>query len=148
MITRIDRKSDELPIEIKDNLYEVKPNSNVDVNVNFSGIIKTSSCFFPSFYSDKILIDCTIKNIEDVNVSNGFEYLNKTDKITLLYTYLEADNFLQTNSKISGHSNIIKESDKNKITCASNSNGLTIVFGLILLFTIIPAIIFILSKFI
>ena len=148
LVTRIDSKTSGLPIEIQDELYEAKPDNNVDVNVSFSGIVKTSSCVFPSFYSHEILINCTIKDIEGVNVSAGFEYLSTTDKIYLLYNFLEADNFLQANSKISGHSKILKESDKSEITCTSNSSGLNKVLGVMILFTIIPFIVFILSKLI
>ena len=153
LIVRIDEKVDVFPIEIQDKQYETKPNSNIDVNVNFSGKIKTSSCIFPSFYSDEILINCTINDIKDVNASNGFKYEKTTDKIFLLYNYLEADNFLQANTKISGHNNIIKESDKSQIICSSsnsssNSKALTGLLALILLFTLVPAIIFIISKFI
>ena len=109
LVVRIDSKTDELPIEIQDSQYEAKANYNVDVNVDFSGKIKTSSCIFPPFYNDEFLINCTINDIKDVNASNGFKYVNTTDKISLLYNYLEADNFLQANSKISGHKDIIKE---------------------------------------
>ena len=148
LLTRIPSKSSELPIQIQDELHEAKPGNNVDVNVNFSGKVKTSSCVFPSFYSDEILINCTINDIEDVDATAGFEYLNTTDKILLYSNYYEANNFLQANSKISGHSNIIKESDKSKIICASNlsiANG--VVAGLIL-FILIPFVGFIIKKFI
>jgi len=148
LLTRIPSKSSELPIQIQDEQHEAKPGNNVDVNVNFSGKVKTSSCVFPSFYSDEILINCTINDIEDVDATAGFEYLNTTDKILLYSNYYEANNFLQANSKISGHSNIIKESDKSKIICASNlsiANG--VVAGLIL-FILIPFVGFIIKKFI
>ena len=143
LLVRLDSRKDKFPIEIQDSQFETKNNSNVDVNVRFTDKIKTSSCIFPSFFSDVILINCTIKDIKDVNVSNGFEYVNTTDKIYLLYNYLEADNFLQANSKISGHEDIIKESDKSEITCSSTSNTL---IALLLLFVSVPTLIFILSK--
>ena len=73
--------------------------------------------------------------------------MNTTDKIFLLYNFLEADNFLQANSKIKGHKDIIKESDKSEITCSSTSNRLYALFALAILFTIVPVIILILSKF-
>ena len=146
LIVRIDSKADEIPIEILDSQHEAKANSNVDVNVNFSGKIKKSSCIFPPFYSDEILINCIINDISNVDVSNGFKYVNTTDKISLLYNYIEADNFLQANSKMK--ENIIKESDKNEITCSSTSKPYIPLIALALLFTLVPAIIFILSKFI
>ena len=148
LVVRIDSKTDELPIEIQDSQYDAKANSNVDVNVDFSGKIKTSSCIFPPFYSHEFLINCTINDIKDVNASNGFKYVNTTDKISLLYNYLEADNFLQANSKISGHKDIIKESDKTEITCSSSSNSKIVLIALALLLTMILAIILLLSKFI
>ena len=120
LVVRIDSKTDELPIEIQDSQYDAKANSNVDVNVDFSGKIKTSSCIFPPFYSHEFLINCTINDIKDVNASNGFKYVNTTDKIVLLYDYLEADTFLQANSKLKGHK-IITESDKSQNVCPANS---------------------------
>ena len=113
-------KKDTFPIEIQDSKFETKPNSNVDVNVNFSGKIKNSSCTFPSTYNDEILINCTIDDISDVDTSNGFQYVNTTDKIVLIYDYLEADTFLQANSKLKGHK-IITESNKNQNACPVNS---------------------------
>ena len=89
MIVRVNSKKDLLPLEIQDSNYETKSNSDVDVYVNFTGKIKTSSCIFPSLYSDEILINCTINDIKDVNVSNGFKYVNTTDKINLLYNFFQ-----------------------------------------------------------
>ena len=113
-------KKDTFSIEIQDSQFMAKPNSNVDVNVNFSGTIKNSSCIFPSSYNDEFLINCTIDDISDVDTSNGFQYVNTTDKIVLLYDYLEADTFLQANSKLKGHK-IITESDKSQNVCPANS---------------------------
>ena len=88
--------------------------------MDFSGKIKNSSCIFPSFYNDEILINCTIDNISDVDTSKGFKYVNTTDKIVLLYDYLKADNFLQANSKLKEHK-IITESNKSQNVCPVNS---------------------------
>lgn len=113
-------KKDTSSIEIRDGQFETKPNPIIDVNVDFSGKIKNSSCIFPSFYNDEILINCTIDDISDVDTSKGFKYENTSDKIVLLYDYLEANNFLQANSKLEGHK-IITESNKSQDVCPVNS---------------------------
>ena len=49
--------------------------------------------------------------------------MNTSDKIQLICSDLELNNFFQANSKISGHENIITESDKSNKVCTSNSNS-------------------------
>ena len=145
LAVRIDSKIDKIPIEIKNETFGLKPDSNVDVDVKFADKIKTSTCKFPNTYNHSILINCTISDINDVNVSKGFEYVKTTDKIYILYNYIEADNFLQANSKIKGHENIITEGDKSQITCSipSSFNKMwAVLSGLIF-----ALLIFIISKF-
>lgn len=146
MIVRTDSKKDKIPIEILDSKFETKNDTNVDVNVKFGDKIKTSSCAFPKIYSDQFLINCTISDIKDVNPSNGFEYVNTTDKITFLYSYIEADNFFQANSKIDGHKDIIKESNKNKITCSSPPSNSLIPLLSIAFIPAVLALVYIISK--
>ena len=145
LAVRIDSKIDKIPIEIKNETFGLKPDSNVDVDVKFADEIKTSTCKFPNTYNHSILINCTISDINDVNVSKGFEYVKTTDKISILYNYIEADNFLQANSKIKGHENIITEGDKSQITCSipSSFNKIWAVLGGL----IFALLIFIISKF-
>jgi len=127
LAVRIDSKKELIPIEIRNGNYTVNKNNNVDVHVKFSdNKIKTSSCIFPNYYSDILLINCTINDIEDVNVSKGFEYVNTEDKILLLYNDIETNNFLQANTIIEGHTDIIQESDKNIEIVCKNSNNQTI----------------------
>ena len=119
LATRVDMKKDIIPIEILDKNYNTKENKVVDVNVKFPNEInRVSSCVFPDYYNDTILINCTIKDIKDVNTSKGFTYEDTEDKILLLFNYFEANNFLKANTKITGHPNIIQESDKSEeIVC-------------------------------
>ena len=39
-----------------------KPNNNVDIDVKFGNLTKTSSCIFPKNFNDTIIINCTISN--------------------------------------------------------------------------------------
>ena len=84
--------------------------------------IKNFSCVFPE--KKTITINCIISNLENINpYKEVYEYANTSDKINLLYINLELSNFFQANSKISGHENIITESDKSNKVCTSNSNS-------------------------
>ena len=123
MAVRLDSKKDEVPIEIRDGKYNLKEKKIVDVNVKFpDDKIKISSCVFPDFYNDTLLINCTINNIKDVNTSKGFEYVNTEDKLELLYSYIEANNLLQANTIIEGINDIIQEDDKSQeIFCKTSS---------------------------
>lgn len=123
MAVRLDSKKDEVPIEIRDGKYNLKEKKIVDVNVKFpDDKIKISSCVFPDFYNDTLLINCTINNIKDVNTSKGFEYVNTEDKLELLYNYIEANNLLQANTIIEGINDIIQEDDKSQeIFCKTSS---------------------------
>lgn len=128
MAVRLDSKKDEVPIEIRDGKYNLKEKKIVDVNVKFpDDKIKISSCVFPDFYNDTLLINCTINNIKDVNTSKGFEYVNTEDKLELLYSYIEANNLLQANTIIEGINDIIQEDDKSQEIFCKTSNINTIV---------------------
>ena len=128
MAVRLDSKKDEVPIEIRDGKYNLKEKKIVDVNVKFpDDKIKISSCVFPDFYNDTLLINCTINNIKDVNTSKGFEYVNTEDKLELLYNYIEANNLLQANKIIEGINDIIQEDDKSQEIFCKTSNINTIV---------------------
>jgi len=128
LAVRLDSKKDEVPIEIRDGKYNLKEKKIVDVNVKFpDDKIKISSCVFPDFYNDTLLINCTINNIKDVNTSKGFEYVNTEDKLELLYSYIEANNLLQANTIIEGINDIIQEDDKSQEIFCKTSNINTIV---------------------
>ena len=128
MAVRLDSKKDEVPIEIRDGKYNLKEKKIVDVNVKFpDDKIKISSCVFPDFYNDTLLINCTINNIKDVNTSKGFEYVNTEDKLELLYSYIEANNLLQANTIIEGINDIIQEDDKSQEIFYKTSSINTIV---------------------
>jgi len=128
LAVRLDSKKDEVPIEIRDGKYNLKEKKIVDVNVKFpDDKIKISSCVFPDFYNDTLLINCTINNIKDVNTSKGFEYVNTEDKLELLYNYIEANNLLQANKIIEGINDIIQEDDKSQEIFYKTSSINTIV---------------------
>lgn len=129
LAVRLDSVKSLIPIELYDRNYTRKEKNIIDVNVKFQDDkIKTSSCVLPDYFNDILLINCTIDDIQDVNVSNGFEYVNTEDKILLLYNYIEANNFLQANKLIEGHATIIQESDKSEeIVCSKSSNTFSTV---------------------
>lgn len=133
LAVRLDSKKELIPIEIRNENYTVNENNAVDVNVKFSDDqIRTSSCVFPDHYNDILSINCTINNIQDVDLSKGFEYVDTKDKILLLYNYIEANHLLQADTIVEGHQYIIQESDKNvEIVCKTpnNNNIIDIVVG-------------------
>ena len=143
MIVRTDSKKDKIPIEIQNGQFETKNDSNVDVNVKLGDKIKTSSCVFPKVYYDQFLINCTIT---DIKFPMDLNMWIQPIKIVFLFSYVEADNSLQANTKIEGHKDIIKESNKNKINCSSSPSNSLIP---LLSFGFIPAIlvlVYIISK--
>ena len=124
LITRVDRKKDTIKLKVLDNNYNEKANNAADVQVKFNDKIKNSSCVFPEKYNDTIIINCTISDLDNIDpYEEGFQFVNTSDKIQIICSNLELNNFFQGNSKISGHENIITESDKSNKVCNSNSNS-------------------------
>ena len=124
LVTRVDRKKDSITLKVLDNNYNEKTNNAANVQVKFSDKIKNSSCVFPEKYNDTIIINCTISDLDNIDpYEEGFEFVNTTDKIQLIFSNLELNNFFQANSKISGHENIITENDKSNKVCTSNSTS-------------------------
>ena len=124
LVSRVDRKKDSLTLKVLDSNYNEKNNNEANVQVKFSDKIKNSSCVFPDKYNDTIIINCTISDLDNIDpYEEGFEFVNTSDKIQLICSNLELNNFFQANSKISGHENIITESDKSNKVCTSNSNS-------------------------
>ena len=123
LAVRVDCKKYSIPLEIYGN-YGLKEKNDVEFKVKFQDdIIKYSSCVFPHYYNDILLINCTIDDIQDVNVSKGFEYVGTDDKILMLYNFIIANNFFKANTLIEGHTGIIQESDKSEeIICIKSSN--------------------------
>ena len=125
LVTRVDMKEDEIALKILDNNHKEKPNNDANVQVKFSDKIKNCSCVFPEKYNKSIIINCTISDLDNINPNEeGFDFLNTSDKINLLFIDLELSNFFQANSKISGHENIITESDKSNVVCPLNSSSI------------------------
>lgn len=62
-----------------------------------------------------------------------FEYSETTDRINIQNKDLEINNLLQANTKISGHSNIIKEDETKNIECQyKKNNQILVILGIIL----------------
>ena len=151
LAVRVDSKKDMIPlVAVNENftfdlntMYDIH---NIDIQVKFSdNNIKTSSCILPGFYNDTLLINCSISDLKDVNVSNGFEYYGSKDYFYLLYNVLSINNFFLANTKIAGHPNIIKMDTQREIVCKTNSliSATIAVIGFISLSALI---LFILSK--
>jgi len=118
-VTSHDKKEFLTNIAIDENGVQ-KPNNNVDINVKFGDLTKTSSCIFPKNYIDTIIINCTISNITE-NYTR-FEYGNSTDKIKFNYYSFNATTFLNAN-KLLNNDSIIIESNKSEINCQSLKNN-------------------------
>ena len=115
---RTENKKDNIEIKILDNNYKEKSNNTAEIQIKFSNSIKNSSCVFPDKYNDTILINCTISNLDNFNISKGgFEYVSTSDKINILSSNFELNNFFHANKKIVGLNNIIIEGNKDKIYC-------------------------------
>lgn len=78
------------------------------------------------------MINCTISEINNINVTNGFEFSGSNDSFYILYSVLRIDNFLQANTKIEGHPNIIKMGNMSEIEYSSSSSSFYVIIGLIL----------------
>ena len=122
--TRNNLKSN-LEIEVLDNKYNSKSKNVVDVQVKFGETSKTSSCVFPEKFNESILINCTISDLKDIEPSEGFEYVKTEDKIKIDYLTLEADNFLQANTKLKDHNDIITVGNFENIECETTSSFLS-----------------------
>ena len=119
---RTDSKKEFLTNVVMDKNYEQKSNNNVDIEVKFSNITKTSSCVFPKEFNDTIIINCTISNITENNpYFEGFEYGNSSDKIKFMHYSFNASTFFKANKLLPNYT-IIKESDKSKAICSLSKN--------------------------
>ena len=134
LASRTDLKKDLVTIKIEDKEYKAKSENTADVEVKFSNDVKkTSKCVFPKQYNETILMNCTVSDLENVNTSEGFEYSETTDRINIQNKDLEINNLLQANTKISGHSNIIKEDETKSIECQyKKNNQILVILGIIL----------------
>ena len=123
LIVRVDSKADEFPIIIRDKDWKQK--NTADIDVKFGDVYKQSKCTFPEYYSNSLLINCEIPNIQNIDFDDEFEYVGTEDKITLVFGDYEADNFFQANKKIPNHNDIIKQSDFDDLayTCSSSGGG-------------------------
>ena len=132
LCVRTDSKKDKIMTKVEGEDHMEKIDNNIiNVNVKFEDKIKNSSCTFPEYYKDEVILNCTIPDIKDVDVTYGFEYVNSNDKIKILYNDIEVDNFLQANTKLKDVKDIIKVGDTRGISCplltsSSSSNFLTI----------------------
>ena len=117
MVVRKDSKKDGIEVTILDDKHNPKKNNAADILVKFPKRETNSSCVFPEKYNETITINCTISDLKDIDpYSEGFEYVNSSDKIDITYLKLDAGNFINANKKLPGHK-IITESDKSKKVC-------------------------------
>ena len=117
MVVRKHSKKDEIEVTILDDKHNPKKNNAADILVKFPKRETNSSCVFPEKYNETITINCTISDLKDIDpYSEGFEYVNSSDKIDITYLKLDAGNFINANKKLPGHK-IITESDKSKKVC-------------------------------
>lgn len=123
LIVRVENKADEFPIIIRGNDWKQK--NTADIDVKFGDVTKQSKCTFPEYYSNSLLINCEIPNIQNIDFDDEFEYVGTEDKITLVFGDYEANNFFQANKKIPNHNDIIKQSDFDDLayTCSSSGGG-------------------------
>ena len=63
--------------------------------------------------------------MKDIEPSEGFEYVKTEDKIKIDYLTLEADNFLQANTKLKDHNDIITIGNFENIECETTSSFLS-----------------------
>lgn len=137
LAVRVDCKKNEMPLVAVSNDFSFDPvkmyeDHDISYDVKFSdGQIKKSNCILPAFYNDTILINCTISDINGVNVDNGFEFRGSFDVFYVLYSTLRIDNFLQANIKIKGHPDIIKMGDMSEIECDSSSSSSSSIIDII-----------------
>ena len=129
LAVRTDIKKDTVKIQVVDELNNKKSGNSADIPVFFpkKNITTTSNCVFPEKYDDSILINCTISNLDDIDpYTEGFEYLNTSDKMFIAFANLELNNFFKANSIIPEHKDIIIESNKTNIVCTSPLNTIII----------------------
>ena len=122
LAVRTDTKKDTVKIKVVDKNNYNKTNNAANIQVFFpnKNITTNSICVFPEKYDDTILINCTISDLNNIDpYSDGFQYLNTSDKMFIACSNLELNNFFQANSKIPGHNDIIRVSNK---TCSYTNN--------------------------
>ena len=113
-------KKDAVKIQVVDEVNNNKLDNAADIQVFFpnKNITTTSNCVFPEKYNDTILIYCTISDLGDIDpYTEGFKYLNTSDKMLIAFSYLKLNNFFQANSIIPDYNDIIRESNKTNIVC-------------------------------
>ena len=143
LAVRLDSKKEKITLFAQDPKFYEKKENSIDIQVKFGDQIKDSSCLIPNNFNDTILLNCTISDISNVNVSNGFEYFKSEDKILILYDYIEVDNLLQANTKIKDHPNIIQIGNTTNIICQSSPSILKSVAIISVSILILPVMYFI-----
>ena len=125
LAVRTDFKKDSVKIQVVDELNNKKPDNSADIQVFFpsKNITTNSTCVFPEKYDDAILVNCTISDLNNIDpYTEGFQYLNTSDKMFISFSYLELNNFLKANSIIPDHNDIIRESNKSNVICTLPQN--------------------------
>jgi len=121
--TRKDKLKKYITIKTLDSKYREKANNDLLFTIKFSGTQKTCFCIVPTKYNDNISLECSIFGLYSYNRFNGhFEYSEINNKIKIMNTTIEADNFIKANS-IFPEDNIINQSNMINIICPNNSNN-------------------------
>ena len=126
LAVRTDIRKDTIKIEVIDKNNNKKANNTADIQVFFpnKNITTNSNCIFPEKYNDTILINCTISDLNDIDPhTEGFQYLNTTDKMFIAFSNLELNNFFQANTKIPDHNDIIRISNKTCTLFLNNTDN-------------------------
>ena len=134
LAVRTDIKKDSVKIKVVDEVNNKKSDNAADIQVFFpnKNITTTSNCVFPEKYNDTILMNCTISDLGDIDpYTEGFQYLNTSDKMFIALSYLKLNNFFQANSIIPEHNNIIRESNKTNIVCTTLNNTNNAIAGIV-----------------
>ena len=134
LAVRTDIKKDSVKIKVVDEVNNNKSDNAADIQVFFpnKNITTTSNCVFPEKYNDTILMNCTISDLGDIDpYTEGFQYLNTSDKMFIALSYLKLNNFFQANSIIPEHNNIIRESNKTNIVCTTLNNTNNAIAGIV-----------------
>ena len=128
LAVRKDSVRSDLPIEVLNKNYTPVHGNWIEIPVEVSGINRTSTCYVPNKYSsDIIYMNCSIPGFNQTHQFKGdYKYYKTNKKLRVLYSTIDADNLLNSNS-IFPNSNSITHSNLDVICPPyNNDNGTNI----------------------
>lgn len=139
LAVRKDSIRSELPIEVLNGNYTLVDGNWVEIPVEVSGFNRTASCYFPNQYTNDILyMNCSIPGLNQTHQFKGdYKYYKTNQKLKILYSTIDADNLLNSNS-IFPNSNTITHSNLDIIwpsnindnsTNSNNNTNITILYN-------------------